>query len=167
MGYDVSFHPISPEEMREWYFTPLTWMQQGQEEKVLALAAQHGMEDFYAEKYLNTLRVGAETESNELFPEQVSQLLRDMEQDSKVLEDLEGLWSNGQIAVLKKALSAAARLKTGLLEATEVVEPNPIRPNESTSYSNLYHCDRDGVYLYMDTVSRQLENAIRESEGQV
>ena len=58
MGYDVSFHPISPEEMREWYFTPLTWIQQGQEEKVLALAAQHGMEDFYAEKYLNTLRVG-------------------------------------------------------------------------------------------------------------
>ena len=35
MGYDVSFHPISPEEMREWYFTPLTWIQQGQEEKVL------------------------------------------------------------------------------------------------------------------------------------
>lgn len=53
MGYDVSFHPISPEEMREWYFTPLTWIQQGQEEKVLALAAQYGMEDFYAEKYLN------------------------------------------------------------------------------------------------------------------
>ena len=50
MGYDVSFHPISPEEMREWYFTPLTWMQQGQEEKVLTLAVQHGMEDFYAEK---------------------------------------------------------------------------------------------------------------------
>lgn len=67
MGYDVSFHPISPEEMQEWYFTPLTWIQQGQEEKVLALAAQHGMEDFYAEKYLNTLRIGAETESNELF----------------------------------------------------------------------------------------------------
>lgn len=67
MGYDVSFHPISPEEMREWYFTPLTWIQQGQEEKVLALAAQYGIEDFYAEKYLDTLRVGAETESNELF----------------------------------------------------------------------------------------------------
>ena len=180
MGYDVSFHPISPKEMREWYFTPLTWIQQGQEEKVLALAAQHGMEDFYAEKYLDTLRVGAETESDELFdkshgfyiaviqgffrdyyytrgsafsflveqkpeyaryftswdtgdscclsksrrrteiienycsgvylsPDQVMQLLKDMEQDPKVLEDLEGLWSNGQIAVLKKALSAAAK----------------------------------------------------------
>ena len=237
MGYDVSFHPISPKEMREWYFTPLTWIQQGQEEKVLALAAQHGMEDFYAEKYLNTLRIGAETESNELFdkshgfyiaviqgffrdyyytrgsafsflveekpeygryftpwtqvalpalpnpaenqiienyssgvylsPEQVTQLLKDMEQDPKVLEDLEGRWSNGQLAVLKKALVAAAELGVGLLEATEVVEPNPIRPNESTSYSNLYHCDRDGVYLYMDAASRQIEDAIRRSEGQV
>ena len=159
MGYDVSFHPISPEEMREWYFTPLSWVQQGQEEKVLALAAQHGMEDFYAEKYLDTLRVGAGTEPDELFdkshgfyiaviqgffrdyyytrgsafsflveekpeyaryftpwaqvtptafpnpaenqiienycsgvylsPKQVTQLLRDLEQDPKVLEDLE------------------------------------------------------------------------------
>ena len=67
MGYDVSFHPISPEEMQEWYFTPLSWVQQGQEEKVLALAAQNGIEDFYAEKYLDTLRVGAGTEPDELF----------------------------------------------------------------------------------------------------
>ena len=67
MGYDVSFHPISPKEMREWYFSPLTWVQQGQEEKVLTFAAQHGMEDFYAEKYLDTLRVGAGTEPGELF----------------------------------------------------------------------------------------------------
>lgn len=213
----------------------ITWIQQGQEEKVLALAAQYGMEDFYAEKYLNTLRVGAETESNELFdkshgfyiaviqgffrdyyytrgsafsflveqkpeyaryftsweqitpvsfpnpmqnriienycsgvylsPDQVIQLLKDMEQDPKVLEDLEGLWSNGQIAVLKKALSAAAKSGVGLLEATEVVEPNPISPNESTSYSNLYHCDRDGVYLYIDAVSGQLADAIGKNEG--
>ena len=44
--------------------------------------------------------------------------------------------------------------------------PNPIRPNESTSYSNLYHCDRDGVYLYIDTVSAQLADAIGKSEEQ-
>ncbi len=236
MGYDVSFHPISPEEMREWYFTPLTWIQQGQEEKVLALAAQYGIEDFYAEKYLDTLRVGAETESNELFdkshgfyiaviqgffreyyytrgsafsflleekpdyaryftpwaqvvptafpnpaenrivenycsgvylaPEQVLNLLRDLEQENVVQKDLEEHWSNGQFAVLKKALSAAAELGVGLLEATEVVEPNPISPNESTSYSNLYHCDRDGVYLYIDTVSAQLADVIGRSEEQ-
>ena len=234
MGYDVSFHPISPEEMQEWYFTPLTWIQQGQEEKVLALAAQYGIEDFYAEKYLDTLRVGEKTEPDELFdkshgfyiaviqgffreyyytrgsafsflleekpdyaryftpwaqvvptafpnpaenrivenycsgvylsPDQVMQLLKDMEQDPKVCEDLERIWSNGQIAVLKKALSAAAELGAGLLEATEVVEPNPISPNESTSYSNLYHCDRNGVYLYMDLTMQQLAQAMEKEK---
>ena len=133
MGYDVSFHPISPKEMQEWYFAPLAWVQQGQEEKVRSVAAQ---------------------------------LLRDLEQNKKVLEDLEELWCDGQLAVLKKALTAAAELGTGLLEATEVVEPDPICPNESISYSNLYHCDRDGVYLYIDTVSGQLTDAIRNSEVQ-
>ena len=172
MGYDVSFHPISPGEIQEWYFTPLTWIQQGQEEKVLALAAQHGIEDFYAEKYLDTLRVGAETESDELFdkshgfyiavvqgffrdyyytrgssfsflmeekpeyaryftpwaqvvptalpnpaknqiienycsgvylsPNQVLQILRDLEQEPKVLEDLEKHWSDGQVCYSEK-----------------------------------------------------------------
>lgn len=201
---------------------------------MLALAAQYGIEDFYAEKYLDTLRVGAETESDELFdkshgfyiaviqgffrdyyytrgsafsflaeekpdyaryftpwaqvvptafpnpaenrivenycsgvylsPDQVMQLLKDMEQDPKVCEDLERIWSNGQIAVLKKALSAAAELGAGLLEATEVVEPNPISPNESTSYSNLYHCDRDGVYLYMDLTMQQLAQAMEKEK---
>ncbi len=202
MGYDVSFHPISPKEMQEWYFVPLTWVQQGQEEKVRAFAAQQGMEDFYAEKYLNTLRVGAGTGSAFSFlvdekpeyaryftpweqvvpaafsnptenriienycsgvylsPDQAAQLLRDLERNKKVLEDLEELWCDGQLAVLKKALTAAVELGVGLLEATEVVEPNPIAPNESTSYSNLYHCDRDGVYLYIDMAIRQIAQAM-------
>lgn len=237
MGYDVSFHPISQDEMKDWYFTPMEWVKQGQEEKVLALAAQHGMEDFYAEKYLQTLRVGAGTEAGEWFdkshgfyiaviqgffrdyyytrgsafsflaeqkpayaryftpwdritpsalpnpaqnriienycsgvylsPVQVTQLLRDLEQNPEVHADLERLWCEGQLAVLKKALTAAAKLKAGLLEATEVVEPNPIHPNESTSYSNLYHCDRDGVYLYIETAMKQLKDAIREREGKI
>ena len=113
--------------MQEWYFVPLTWVQQGQEEKVRSFAAQ---------------------------------LLRDLERNKKVLEDLEELWCDGQLAVLKKALTAAAELGVGLLEATEVVEPNPIAPNESTSYSNLYHCDRDGVYLYIDMAIRQIAQAM-------
>lgn len=233
--YDVSFHPISPDEIQEWYFTPLTWIQQGQEEKVLALAAQHGIEDFYAEKYLDTLRVGAETEPDELFdkshgfyiavvqgffqdyyytrgssfsflmeekpeyaryftpwaqvvptalpnpaknqiienycsgvylsPNQVLQILRDLEQEPKVLEDLEKHWSDGQFAVLKKALTAAAELGTGLLEATEVVEPNPLHPNESTCYSNLFHCDRDGVYLYIDMAMKQIAQAMEQNKS--
>ena len=93
------------------------------------------------------------------------QLLKDMEQDHKVCEDLERIWSNGQIAVLKKALSAAAELGAGLLEATEVVEPNPLHPNESTCYSNLYHCDRDGVYLYIDMAMKQIAQAMEQNKS--
>ena len=92
--------------------------------------------------------------------DQAAQLLRDLEQNKKVLEDLEELWCDGQLAVLKKALTAAVELGVGLLEATEVVEPNPIAPNESTSYSNLYHCDRDGVYLYIDMAIKQISQAM-------
>lgn len=73
-----------------------------------------------------------------------------------------GLWCDGQLAVLKKALTFAVELGTGLLEATEVVEPDPISPNESTSYSNLYHCDRDGVYLYIDMAMKQIAQAMRK-----
>ena len=49
------------------------------------------------------------------------------------------------------------------------VEPEQIAPFfliPHHPYSNLYHCDRDGVYLYIDTVSGQLADAIRNSEAQ-
>lgn len=156
MGYDVSFHPISPEEMREWYFTPLTWIQQGQEEKVLTLAAQQGMEDFYAEKYRNTLRVGAETEANELFDKSrgfyiavIQGFFRDY------------YYTRGSaFSFLVEQKPEYARYFTSWEPITSVSFPNPIRPNESTSCFNLYHCDRDGVSLYLDTVSGQLSDAI-------
>ena len=37
--------------------------------------------------------------------------------------------------------------------------------HEAALYSNLYHCDRDGVYLYIDAVSGQLADAIGKNEG--
>ncbi|MFQ7474276.1 hypothetical protein [Anaerotignum sp.] len=55
----------------------------------------------------------------------------------------------------EKGPCRAAELGAGLLEATEVVEPNPIHPNESTSYSNLYHCDRDGcIFTWTPSADR-------------
>lgn len=232
MGYDVSFHPITPTEMKEWYFTPLEWVKQGKETKVLELASTSGMEDFYAEKYLNTLKVGAATENTELFdkshgfyiaviqgffrdyyytrgsafsflvrqkpeyqryvtpwnriipngfsnpvknqivenycsgmylaPIQVTELLRDLEHIPKLHADFEELWCEGQLDVLKKALNAAQELNCGLLEATEVIAPNPISPNDSICYSNLFHCDRDGVYLYINTAMKQIAQAMKQ-----
>ena len=39
------------------------------------------------------------------------------------------------------------------------------RQEADSPYSNLYHCDRDGVYLYIDAVSGQLADAIGKNEG--
>lgn len=154
--------------MREWYFTPITWIQQGQRKKCWPLPRSMEWRISYR-KYLNTLRVGAERNLTScltkatalhcggpgifrdyyytreaafpscwrrsrnmpgisrrgtggtnrlsqsgrksdrkycsgvyLSPKQVVQLLRDLEQMPKVLEDLEGLWRDGQFAVLKR-----------------------------------------------------------------
>ena len=70
------------------------------------------------------------------------------------------VWAAAGINILR--IGAAAALGVGLLEATEVVEPNPIRPNESVCYSNLFHCDRDGVYLYMDRAMQQIAQAMEQ-----
>lgn len=232
MGFDVSYHPISPAEMEEWYFTPLQWVQKGELQKVRALAAQYEMEDFYLQKYENTLQVGAAAKPEELFdkshsyylavvqgffrtyyytrgsaftflleekpayqryttpwkelvpydfpnemknriienycggayiaPAQVIQLLEDLEQVSGVQKDFAKRYSHGRLAVFKKALLAARDSGAGLLEATEVVEPNPVAPNSSTCYSNLYHCDTDGVQLYIDAAMEQLKAVMKE-----
>lgn len=236
MGFDVSFHPISPEEMQAWYFTPLEWVRQRQERKVLELTAKYKMEDFYAQKYLQTLQVAADTQDKEpfdkshgfyiavvqgffrdyyytrgsafsflaeqkpeysryftpwdwitpkifpnptenriienyssgvyLMPKQVVQLTEDLEHDPRLRADFEQLWIDGQLEVLKKALHAAIELKCGLLEASDVVIPNPIHPNDSSCYSDLYHCDRDGVYLYIDTVMKQLAQITEEQNSE-
>lgn len=40
----------------------------------------------------------------------------------------------------------------------------PYFANESCSYSNLFHCDKDGVYLFLDTALKQLVQAMEESK---
>ena len=229
MGYDVSFHPISPEEMREWYFTPLTWIQKGQEEKVLAIAAQHGMEDFYAEKYLDTLRVGAGTAPDELFDKShgfyiavIQGFFRDYyytrevalpscwrrsrnmpgyhavgtggtnrlsqsgrKSDHRKLlppvrtclrnrsHNFSGTWMGVKgtgrpggalerwtACGAEKGPCTAAELGAGLLEPPRWWNQTPSTPMRVPAIPGLYHCDRDGVYLYIDTVSGQLADAI-------
>ena len=123
MGYDVSFHPISPKKCRNGI-----------------LCLLHGYSRARRKRYDPLQRICSEIWSG--------------------TKRFWKTWCDGQLAVLKKALTAAAELGVGLLEATEVVEPNPIAPNESTSYSNLYHCDRDGVYLYIDMAIRQIAQAM-------
>ena len=67
MGYDVSYHPISEDEIQQWYFSPLADLVKGGEEAVRALAQQQGMDAFYIEKYIETLRSGSDTTPDEIF----------------------------------------------------------------------------------------------------
>lgn len=47
--------------------------------------------------------------------------------------------------------------KTGILEATEVIEPNIKDLNNSSSYSNLLHCDIEGPLLFQQETMKQLQ----------
>ncbi len=89
--------------------------------------------------------------------EQVEQLLNDYKTDKKIRLALDNFYSDGHISVFLKALQSAQKHKAGLLEATEVVEPNLWDLDETTSYSNLYNCDPEGAYLYQKVALQQFE----------
>ena len=227
MGYDVSYHPIKEQEIQEWYFDVLN-----DESKIDNLAKEFEIEDFYKQKYLDTVSVGKKTQPNEYFDkthgyyiaviqgffrtyfytrgsafsflieenpdfknytkswqeilktnisnpiknkitdnyssgvyistEQVQKLLKDYHSDEKVKQELENFYSHKRINVFLNALRYCKENNMGLLEATEVVEPDPLNLNNSTSYSNLFHCDKEGAFLYEEVAMEQ----IREIEKQ-
>ena len=46
MGWDISYHPISEQQMQEWYFDVLD-----NPERIEQVIRRSGMEEFYAAKY--------------------------------------------------------------------------------------------------------------------
>lgn len=68
------------------------------------------------------------------------------------------------LPVFIKALQYAKENNLGLLEASEVVEPNPLDLNNSESYSNLLNCDTEGALIYEKIALKQLGRFIQESE---
>ena len=232
MGYDVTYHPISEIEMKKWYFDRLQEIKMGNLVPAQELAKSFGMQDFYIDKYITTLRAGVASKDNgrELFDkthgfyvavvqglfrtyfytrgsafsflidekpefqkytkswqdiletvitcplrnkitenycsgiylpyEQVKQLFEDYTQISGIKEALDTFFSEGRIDVFLKAVVYSLEHQLGLLEATEVAEPNPMDLNRSESYSDFFnHCDQDGPYLYRSAALQQLKEA--------
>ena len=228
MGWDISYHPIAEDQMKAWYFDVL-------EDKTLVttLASQYGIEEFYQQKYTDTINVALETGADDIFEkthgyylaviqgffekyfyvrggalsfaetdvlqkyfkpweaivpenrftqkihnhivenyssgvyipkEKVAQLLNDYKNDAEVKATLDELFSHNRIAVFLKALAYADEKGLGLLEATEVVEPNPLDLNSSACYSNLFNCDPEGAHLYQETAMAQFAE-IEQKEG--
>jgi len=67
MGYDVSYHPINENEIKQWYFDALKSARDGDWSVAERLAKEYGMEDFYAQKYIDTLKIALETKDDESF----------------------------------------------------------------------------------------------------
>ena len=67
MGYDVSYHPINENEIKQWYFDALKSAREGDWSVAQRLAKEYAMEDFYAQKYINTLKIALETKDDESF----------------------------------------------------------------------------------------------------
>ena len=226
MGFDISYHPISEQEIQSWYFDVLE-----DESSIKKLAQEHDVDEFYVEKYINTIEVAKATAPTDYFDKthgyyiaviqgffrtyfytrgtafsffiqdkpqfkayttpwedilnvkvpnpiantlvenyssgiyinanQVVALLSDYQTKEEVKRELDDFYSHNRINVFLKALTYAKEHNLGLLEATEVVEPNPMNLNESTCYSNLFHCDTEGALLYEEAMFEQL----RELEG--
>ena len=87
----------------------------------------------------------------------VVKLLDDYAKDTKIKQDLNTFYSDKRINIFLNALNYAKENGLGLLEATEVVEPNPLDLNKSNCYSYLLNCDTEGAFLYRDAALDQIK----------
>lgn len=220
MGFDVSYHPISPERIQRWYFDSLS-----SDDHALALCGEFDLDNETTAKFLNYLptfrkdhrnsevdktdgfaiavthgffaefhyvrgcmlsevdvgQFGAYTQPwRELFPDhfadvpaadriiqnyssgvfipasRVRRLLEDLEDLSGLHTAVTEQFPGEHFEVLYSALLHAERLGAGLLEATDVIEPNPLSPGTGTCLSRFENCDSAGLQLFSRTASDQL-----------
>lgn len=225
MGYDISYHPISLEEMKEWYFDRLPEVEKEDFSGMEELGKRNGVDDFYIHKYIDTMMVAVNTGDKESFekthayylavvqgffatyyytrgtgftflveeqpemkrflssweeikPEsircpvadalvenysggvyigaaQVRELLDYCDKKDEVYRVLVKFFEQN-FPVFLKALRDAAEHHKGLLEASEVVEPQPLDLSQTVSYSNLMNCNQEGVLIYQQTAMGQI-----------
>ena len=67
MGYDITFHPISEEQMDAWYFSLLDSLAKGDTSRLEAVAEDAGMDPFYINKYRDLMKYAAGTPPSERF----------------------------------------------------------------------------------------------------
>lgn len=87
-------------------------------------------------------------------------LKKDYEQDLEIKEAIDELFSHDRLPIFWKAVNYAIEHQLGLLEASEIVEPNPLNIEASHFVSNADNCEIEGIVLYIETALEQLNNAI-------
>jgi hypothetical protein len=70
---------------------------------------------------------------------------------------VEEVFSHGRLKIINLAIDYALKNKTGILEATDLVVPNPFDIDKVECITNLSNCHVDGALLYQKAVSEQIE----------
>jgi len=95
----------------------------------------------------------------------LKKLRSDYDLNPKVKQEIDKIFSHDRLRVFWAAVDYAIDNKLGLIEATEVIEPNPFDLDKSTSYSNLSNCDPEGALLYQTAAREQLSDATEHIPG--
>lgn len=99
--------------------------------------------------------------------ESLKELRKDYESDARVREKMDETFSHGRLTVFWQAVDDAIENGLGLVEAAEVVEPNPFDLNATRSFTNLFNCYPDGALLYEAAALQQLAEATKNDEPKV
>ncbi len=99
--------------------------------------------------------------------EGLKKLRDDYQSDSYVRSKMDEAFSHGRLAVFWKAVDEAIESSLGLVEASEVVEPNPFNLNATRSLTNLFNCYPDGALLYEEAAVQQIAEAQKGDESKV
>jgi hypothetical protein len=72
--------------------------------------------------------------------------------DARIWAIVEDTFSHGRLAVFWKAVDYAIEHQMGLLEATEIIEPDLHNPHNTHCFSTLLNCEKESLLLYQETV---------------
>lgn len=98
--------------------------------------------------------------------ERLKQLRDDYQADPYVRTKMDEIFSDGRLAVFWQAVDEAVAQGLGLVEASEVVEPDPFDLNATRSLTNLFNCYPDGAILYAETAMQQFAAAQTAAQDQ-
>lgn len=88
--------------------------------------------------------------------ESLVRLKQDFQTDPHIKQRLEQVFSHERLDVFWQAVDSAIEQGLDLIEATEVITPNPIQFEQTECYSKLTNCDRAGIVLYAMAVMQQI-----------
>ena len=91
-------------------------------------------------------------------------LRNDYQSNSYIHNKLNETFSGGRLNIFWEAVDYAINNNLGLLEASEIIEPNPLDLNSSKSLTNLFNCVPDGAILYAEASMQQLAEAMKSSK---